>query len=256
MIQLHNQKLHSYITDINSNHKSVTNADALVAQIRDGILDGAIRPGDFLGSERDISENFKVSRNTAREALRSLSAMGAVEIKVGVKGGATIAEGDVNAIGETLAIQHCLSEIPEDEVLEIQSVLEGLAAERAAEHATAEDIENLETLLQEATQLINDAVAFSNSSLNFHTAIAKAAHSQALHMQLNSLRYVIWPPHNTIPQPKVAKNIIKSHRALLTLIKDQNAEGAREFMRDHIEHIRNQHQKIREKGYMEDAICC
>ena len=75
-------------------------------------------------------------------------------------------------------------------------------------------------------------------------------------MQLNSLRYVIWPPHNTIPQPKVAKNIIKSHRALLTLIKDQNAVGAREFMRDHIEHIRNQHRKIREKGYMEDAICC
>jgi Mn-dependent DtxR family transcriptional regulator len=130
----------------------VTNADALVAEIRDGILDGNIRSGHFLGSERDISENFKVSRNTAREALRSLAALGAVEIKVGVKGGATIAEGDVDAIGETLAIQHCLSEIPEDEVLEIQSVLEGLAAERAAEHATPEDIERLEELLAGAEE--------------------------------------------------------------------------------------------------------
>lgn len=256
MIQLYNHKFRSYVTDINSNHRPVTNADALVGQIRDGILDGAIRPGDFLGSERDISENFKVSRNTAREALRSLSAMGAVEIKVGVKGGATIIEGDVNAIGETLAIQHCLSQIPEDEVLEIQSVLEGLAAERAAQHATEEDIDTLEMLLQEASQLINDTVAFSNSSLKFHTAIAKAAHSRALDMQLNSLRYVIWPPHNTIPQPKVARNVIKSHRALLKLIKDRNAEGARAFMRDHIEHIRNQHRKIRAKGNMEDAICC
>ena len=256
MIQIQERKRQKFVTKINSLRKPVTNADALVAQIRDGILAGAMRSGDFLGSERDISENFNVSRNTAREALRSLAAMGAVEIKVGVKGGATIAEGDVNAIGETLAIQHCLSEIPEDGVLEIQSVLEGLAAERASEYATKEDIEKLEMLLKEANGLIDDTVAFSNSSLKFHAAIAEAAHSQALHMQLNSLRYVIWPPHNTIPQPEVAKNVIRSHRTLLDLIKDRNGAGAHEFMRDHIEHIRVQRRKIREKGYLEDAICC
>jgi len=236
--------------------QSVTNADALVAQIRDGILDGEIRPGDFLGSERDISENFNVSRNTAREALRSLAALGAVEIKVGVKGGATIAQGDVVAIGEALAIQHCLAEVPEDEVLEIQSVLEGLAAERAAEHATPQDIERLEELLEEAKRLVDDPVAFTNSSREFHSAIADAAHSQALSMQLHSLRYVIWPPHNTMPYPKVAGNVLKSHRALLDIIKEQNAAGAHEFMRDHIEHIRNTHRKIRENGRLENAICC
>ncbi len=241
---------------LGQSRQTVTNADALVVEIRDGILDGNIRPGDFLGSERDISENFNVSRNTAREALRSLAALGAVEIKVGVKGGATIAEGDIDAIGETLAIQHCLSDIPEDEVLEIQSVLEGLAAERAAEHATAEDIERLEELLEEARGLVGDPMAFSNSSLEFHAAIADAAHSQALSMQLRSLRYVIWPPHNTIPQPKVAENVLKSHRALLDSVIAGNAENSHICMRDHIEHIRNQHRKIRENGRSKDAICC
>ena len=90
MIQIQERKRQKFVTKINSLRKPVTNADALVVQIRDGILAGAMRSGDFLGSERDISENFNVSRNTAREALRSLAAMGAVEIKVGVKGGATI----------------------------------------------------------------------------------------------------------------------------------------------------------------------
>jgi DNA-binding FadR family transcriptional regulator len=254
--QVQTRKRQNHNPPIGQIRQSVTNADALVAQIRDGILDGEIRAGDFLGSERDISENFNVSRNTAREALRSLAALGAVEIKTGVKGGATIAEGDVIAIGETLAIQHCLSEIPEDEVLEIQSVLEGLAAERAAEYATPEDITRLEDLLEEAQGLVDDPAAFSNSSLAFHLAIADAAHSRALSMQLHSLRYVIWPPNNTLPKPKVAENVIKSHRALLDLIKDQNAAAAHDFMRDHIEHIRNQHRKIRETGHLEDAICC
>jgi GntR family transcriptional regulator, transcriptional repressor for pyruvate dehydrogenase complex len=236
--------------------ESVTNADTLVAQIRDGILEGTIKPGDFLGSERDISENYNVSRNTAREALRSLAALGAVEISLGVKGGATIASGDAEAIGETLAIQHCLSGVPEDEVLEVQSVLEGLAAERAAEQATPQDIEILEQLIKEAETLVSNPTAFSDSSLAFHMAIAEAAHSQALMMQLRSIRYFIWPPNNTTPNPKVADNVIKSHRKLLELIRNKDAAGAHEFMRDHIEHIRNQHRKIREGGRPEDAACC
>ena len=236
--------------------QTITNADTLVAQIRDGILGGSMKPGDFLGSERDISENYSVSRNTAREALRSLAALGAVEIRLGVKGGATIASGDAEAIGETLAIQHRLSGVPEDEVLEVQSVLEGLAAERAAEHATPEDIKLLEDLLEEAETLINNPPAFSNSSLAFHMAIAEAAHSQALMMQLLSIRYFIWPPNNTVPNPKVAENVIRSHHRLLELIKNQDAAGAHEFMRDHIEHIRNQRRILREGGRPEDAACC
>ena len=236
--------------------QAITNADTLVAQIRDGILEGAINPGDFLGSERDIAENYNVSRNTAREALRSLAALGAVEIRLGVKGGATIVSGDAEAIGETLAIQHRLSGVPEDEVLEVQSVLEGLAAERAAEHATPQDIKRLESLLSEAETLANNPAAFSDSSLTFHMAIAEAAHSQALMMQLRSIRYFIWPPNNQVPKPNVAENVLKSHRKLLELIKNQDAAGAHEFMRDHIEHIRNQHRILREGGRPEDAACC
>ena len=87
-------------------------------------------------------------------------------------------------------------------------------------------------------------------------AIAEAAHSQALMMQLLSIRYFIWPPNNTVPNPKVAENVIRSHHRLLELIKNQDAAGAHEFMRDHIEHIRNQHRILREGGRPEDAACC
>ena len=144
----------------------------------------------------------------------------------------------------------------EDEVLEVQSVLEGLAAERAAEQATPQDIELLEELLGEAETLVNNPTAFRDSSLAFHMAIAEAAHSQALMMQLRSIRYFIWPPNNKTPNPKVAENVLKSHRKLLDLIRNQDAAGAQEFMRDHIEHIRNQHRKLREGGRPEDAVCC
>ena len=115
----------AYLQELASTSKSarltVTSADGLVARIRDGILSGDIKPGDFLGSERDIADHYAVSRNTAREALRSLAAQGAVEIRVGVKGGATVAGGDPEVIGQTLALQHCLTGVPYDEVLEIHT---------------------------------------------------------------------------------------------------------------------------------------
>jgi DNA-binding FadR family transcriptional regulator len=249
-----------YVPSIKNNEvrlrQPVTNADTLVVQIKDRILDGTFRPGAFIGSERDISEEYCVSRNTAREALRSLVALGAVEISLGVKGGATVALGDAEAIGETLAIQYRLSGVPEDEVLEVQSVLEGLAAERAAEHATSQDIKILENLIGEAELLVNNSAEFSNSSLAFHAAIVEASHSQALGMQLRSIRYFIWPPNNTIPNQGLAENILRSHRTLLDLIKNGDAAGASEFMRDHIEHIRNHHRKIREGVSVAEEACC
>ncbi|MDG2033448.1 MAG: FCD domain-containing protein [Rhodospirillales bacterium] len=236
--------------------QAVTNADALVDEITGSILEGRLFPGKFLGSERDISKAYGVSRNTAREALRSLVALGAVEIRHGVKGGATVASGNVKAIGETLAIQHRLSGVPEDEVLEVQSVLESLAAERAAIQATVTDIAKLESLIEEAELLTNDASAFSDSSFAFHMAVVEASYSQALMLQLRSLRYFIWPPNNKVPNPSVAMNVIRSHRKLLSLIKDRDSAGARDFMRSHIEHIRGQHRKLREAGHKEFKSCC
>jgi DNA-binding FadR family transcriptional regulator len=75
-------------------------------------------------------------------------------------------------------------------------------------------------------------------------------------MQLRSIRYFIWPPNNQVPKPNVAENVLKAHRKLLELIKNQDAAGAHEFMRDHIEHIRNQHRILRGGGDPEDAACC
>lgn len=246
----------AYLRELASTSKTarlaVTSADGLVARIRDGILSGDIKPGDFLGSERDIADQYAVSRNTAREALRSLAAQGAVDIRVGVKGGATVAQGDPEIIGQTLALQHCLTGVPYDEVLEIQAVLEALAAELAATNATPGDLDRLANLLAEAESLADDPFAFSRSSLAFHLAIADASHNRALFLQLQGLTYVIWPPNYARPHDGVADSVLTAHRSLYALIKDGDANGAHDFMRDHISHIRNQKNKLSSGK----NICC
>jgi len=55
----------------------------IVNQVRDQLFARQLKPGDFLGTEKDLAARFGASRIVARDALRTLEAQGIVEIKVG-----------------------------------------------------------------------------------------------------------------------------------------------------------------------------
>ena len=60
-------------------------------QLRDRILNGGLKPGDRLPQERDLIEQFGVSKGTIREALKALDAQGIIKTRTGPGGGAFIA---------------------------------------------------------------------------------------------------------------------------------------------------------------------
>lgn len=68
--------------------RRVRSFDDVVEQVRRSIADGAIGAGERLPSERELAEQFGVSRATLREALRALEALGILEIRLGARGGA------------------------------------------------------------------------------------------------------------------------------------------------------------------------
>src|SRR5262245_42201040 len=82
--------------------RTATMSTQIVAQVRDALFAKELRPGDFLGTEKDLAERFGVSRIVARDALRTLEAQGVVEIKVGSGGGARVARGNARLFAEAL----------------------------------------------------------------------------------------------------------------------------------------------------------
>ena len=58
-------------------------ADAIMDQVERSILEGKVRPGQKLPSERSLAEEFDVSRPTVREAIQKLEARGLVQRKHG-----------------------------------------------------------------------------------------------------------------------------------------------------------------------------
>jgi GntR family transcriptional repressor for pyruvate dehydrogenase complex len=236
--------------------RAATLSSRIVAEIREALFEQRLKPGDFLGGEKDLAARAGVSRIVARDALRTLAALGIVEIKVGAGGGARIAAGNPRLFAEALAVQLVLAGVGVAEVMDTQRAIEGLAAELAAESATAADHRHLRALLDEAAGLLDDLDEFTRASRAFHLAVAEASRNRVLVIQLVSLQHVSWPSRNRTLTRAVARRVLAAHRALLALIEARDAAGARRLMDDHVRMIRARRLAERkERSGGRDACC-
>ena len=191
----------------------------IITQVREALFAREMRPGDFLGTEKDLAERFGVSRIVARDALRTLEALGIVEIKVGAGGGARIAQGNPRLFAEALAVQLDLTGVTAGEIMDAQRAIESLTAELAAINGTAADHARLHALNAETERAITDVAAFTRLGREFHLAVAEASHNRVL-------------------TPAVARRILSVHQELAALIEMRDAAGARRVMDEHVKMIR------------------
>ena len=215
-----------------------TLSSRIVDDVRAALFDKRLAPGDFLGTEKDLAERAGASRIVARDALRTLQALGVVEIRVGAGGGARIAEGNPRLFAEALAVQLSLAGISVREMMDAQRAVETTAAELAAENATPEDIARLRASLAEHEQTIGNDAAYTRTCMRFHLAVAEASHNRVLVAQLLSLQHVSWPAQNKTLTAPVARHILEVHRQLVDLIESRDAAAARRLMDEHVRMIR------------------
>jgi len=115
-------------------------------QIQEMLLSGRLKPGDKLPSERDLVELLKVSRNSIREALRSLEVLGIIECR---QGGGNYIKLDVGAgLLEPMSIMFHLRGGKFTDILEVRRSLEASAVALAAERATPEQGRALMSLIE------------------------------------------------------------------------------------------------------------
>jgi GntR family transcriptional repressor for pyruvate dehydrogenase complex len=210
----------------------------IVAQVRDDLFEKRLKPGDFLGTEKELAARYEVSRMVARDALRTLSALGIVDIRMGKGGGARIAPGNPRLFAEALAVQLDLTGVTAAEILDAQRAVECMAAELAALNATAADHARLRALLTDAEATIGDNEAFTRVSLEFHLAVVEASHNRVLVTQFISLHHVSWPRRNRTLTARVARRVLEVHKELAELIEMRDAAGARFLMDDHVNMIK------------------
>jgi GntR family transcriptional repressor for pyruvate dehydrogenase complex len=226
----------------------------IVADVRDALTEKRLKSGDPIGTEKDLAARYGVSRIVARDALRTLQALGIAEIRMGKGGGARVARGNPRLFAEALAVQLDLTGVSAAEVMDAQRAIETLAAELAAEHATPADHARLRRLLAEAEAIIEDGDAYTRSCRDFHLAITEASHNRVLVVQFISLNHISWPSHNRTLTPEVSRRVLAVHRELASLIEMRDAAGARKLMDDHVKMIRARRVSERDHDHIEG--CC
>jgi len=202
----------------------------IVSHIREALFADELKSGDFLGTEASLAEHYGVSRMAARDALRSLAALGVVAIRPGKHGGAWIANGKLDRFADALAIQLKLISISREEMLETQAAVEIHAAGLAAARATRDDLARMQSILDDMPACIGDPAAFTARAMDFHAAIVEAAHNRGLSAHFSALRHVLQPAYSVSDKKEIAERVIADNVRLHALIANGDAEGARKAM--------------------------
>ena len=156
-------------------------SDQIIAQIRDTILAGDLKPGDKLGSEKELIGQFGVSKATLREALRVLEAMGLIEIRKGLSGGVFIAEVDMKTtINSSVNFLHFKSVSIKD-ITMLRLFVEPFIVRIAIRNITEDDISKLRAMIEnESGESINNAEGEIKKGISFHRYLARLTHNPIL----------------------------------------------------------------------------
>lgn len=216
----------------------------VIENIKGMISRGELKCGEKIPSERELADRFNVSRVPIREALKILEYMGILDSSRG--DGTYVRNITVEDLIGKMDFAITATADTLIELVEMRINLEGFAAYRAALHRTDEDIEAIRgTILdmREAKKKLHENAANVDTlrrlSQQFHLELVKAAHNSVLTSIYENLYELLDISRQfTINSSGISYDSILAHEALLNMIVQRDAEGAREAMEGHLSEVR------------------
>ena len=211
----------------------------IVQQIEDSIVKGDLKPGAQLPAERELAQQFGVSRSAVREAVKTLAEKGLVEAYSGR--GTFVTNGTSQAIRQSLDLMVKIGQPDGAEHLTV--VREMFEPEIAALAATRVEEQHL-ALMREAIAVMDraqmDADAYIEADLDFHLALAEAAGNPIILSLVDSIVGLLREQRTrSFRSGGGPERGQFHHRRILQAIERRDPEAAREAMRDHLRQVRH-----------------
>jgi DNA-binding FadR family transcriptional regulator len=217
--------------------------EQIVAQIERRILTGELRHGDYLGSERDLGEQFGASRTAVREALKTLAQRGLVDMQPGR--GTMVIDGTSQAVRHSL---HLMMRIGSRHVpahlTEVREIIEPEMAALAAERVEDEHIAVMRAAVETMEHTLSDADAFIAADNDFHRAVARGSGNPLLLALMDSIVDLLSEQRKMIfAVPGGPERGQVHHKRVLSAIATRDPEAARACMRAHLDQVREDTQR-------------
>jgi GntR family transcriptional repressor for pyruvate dehydrogenase complex len=210
-------------------------SDRVADLMLEEILSRGLRPGEALPSERELAEQYGVSRTVIREAVRSLAAKGLVSAQAGR--GLCVAAVEADAVSASMNLYlRGVDELPYERVHEVRMAIETEVAELAAQRAEPDEIEELAAISRRYKEVIHDVDAVSNADVEFHRHLALLTHNGLFVIMLDSIGDVLLEIRRaTLGLPDDAQHGYEQHESILAAVRAHDPQAARDAMRRHLD---------------------
>ncbi|MPZ70535.1 MAG: FCD domain-containing protein [Actinobacteria bacterium] len=221
--------------------RKIRTHEQVLAQVEQKILDGQLRVGEKLPSERELVEALGVSRTSVREALRALEAMGIIEAGTGSgkDSGSIISGRSTAALSNLLRLHMALAQISLTDLVEVRVQLETNAAESAARNRDESDIRDLRLLVEKMCSREISYEEFNEVDTEFHVRIARASRNALASDLMQTLRDAVRTNMTAVFEElpnwrEVADGLAGEHEKLVDAIEQHDEELAAQLVSDHI----------------------
>lgn len=219
--------------------------EAVILQLEAMITSGELKQGDKLPSEQELAQKFNVGQGSVQEALKVMEYMGTLDSSRG--DGCRIKNSTVSNRNHKIDFEVRITPDAMIDLQEMRISLETYAAYRAALRRTDEDLSNIQQVLLEmrktkrAPEQDSEFVIQKLRELShkFHRYLIRATHSSVLIGIYENLYELLDISRQfTVHTSSTTYNSILAHEAVFNYIIEQDAEGARISMSEHLQDVR------------------
>jgi len=208
-------------------------SEAVIEQLKESILTGYFKPGEKLPSERDLSEQFQVSRVAIREALRTLENSGFINTRQGSTGGAYVTDLTFEYLVNAFLDLFLADKISIPELHQVRLFIEPEVARLAALNITPEYAKRLMEALETEELPIASLSVDVDRKQKVHFILAEMCENRFFDALMRSLLKLTKRVIEAVNPDPDTVHPTGMHRSVVEAVVAGNVEAASEAMKKH-----------------------
>lgn len=233
--------------------KSKRAFEEISAEIKGLVFQGILKPGDKLPSETELARQFRVGRQTVREALRLLELSGIIAIQKGSNGGPVIKDRILATISSLMHDAFHMKKISIEELTVARCEFEKVVLKYVIDTIEESDIKSLHDNIDKAKQKLGNNMLAIEEHIEFHILLAKASKNHLFVIVMASimalLRALLCQVEENLESANddvgYTERIIKSrntlayHEGILDAIIEKKQDEAFQLLQQHLQEVKN-----------------
>lgn len=209
-------------------------SDQVKNHLKQAILDGKFETGDKLPPEDQIAAMFKVSKVTAREALREMETEGLIEKRRGIHGGSFVAQPGSEKLGQVVNNFYRFGALTPEELVEFRQILEPALVALAVERRTEDDLKAIKANIEAVEASLRHGRQNQPKAIEFHRLIADACHNRLISAVMEGMGQVFLEILSQIPFTlEDAQGDLEYNKKFYDYLLHGKKEEARKLMETH-----------------------